>query len=231
MAALARRSHVRYNGPMNTKKKTNKKKLAAAGTAVVTAGALVVGGLFAEPAELLENDAAEGIVESDVMEEGSEENGEERKGLRQRLRERILALPLFLRLTVVLPLWGLGWGLMQLLPLLARPLGLGAAALASAAGAAKLLRPDLPLKAVFSRRGFGIALLLVGLLYAVNALLPLVWEDYELAAQLTGAGLTLCASAALLWPHARKEALPPREETMAEARQRVLEAADAAGKR
>ncbi|MBE6969159.1 MAG: hypothetical protein E7442_03420 [Ruminococcaceae bacterium] len=216
---------------METKeKKENRRKLAAAGTAVVTAGALMVSGLFGEPAEIMEEDAAEGIVDTEVMEEGSEENGEERRGLRQRLRERILALPMVLRLTVILPLWGLGWGLMQLLPLFIRPLGLGAAMMGAAAGAAKLLRPDLPLKTLFRRRSFGIALLAVGLLYAANALLPLVWENYERFSMLVSAALTLGGGTVLLWPYARNIEEPPREETMAEARRHVLAMADEAGK-
>jgi len=211
-------------------KKRNKKKLAAAGTAVVTAGALVVGGLFGEPAEFLEEDAAEGIVETDVMEEGSEEEGEERSSLRQRFRARILALPMVLRMTVILPLWGLGWGIMQLLPLVARPLGLGAAMLGAAAAGAKLLCPELPLKKFFSRRSLGLALLAAGLLYAANALLPLVWEEYEPAAQLFSALLTLGGGIFLLWPHAGKAKETERAETMEEARRRVLEAADAAAR-
>ena len=229
MAALARRSHVRYNRTMEKKKKTSKKKLAAAGTAVVTAGALVVGGLFAEPAELLENDAAEGLVEAELSEEESSEQTEERRGLRQRLRKGILALPMALRLTVLLPLWALGWGLGELLPLFIKPLGLGAAVLGTAAAGAKLLRPDMPLKAFFSRRSFGIALLAVGLLYAANALLPLVWEEYERFSMVLSALLALGSGTALLWPHARREE-PPRGETMAEARRRVLEMADEAGR-
>ena len=216
---------------MDTKqKKQDKKKLAAAGTAVVTAGALVVSGLFAEPAELLENDAPEGIVETELMELEDEEAPGERRGLRQRLRGRILALPMALRLTVLLPLWALGWGLGQLLPILIKPLGLGAAALGAAAAAAKVLHPELPLRKILSRRSFGIALLITGLLYAANALLPLVWEEYERFSMLLSAVLTLGGGTALLWPHARREE-PPREETMAEARRRVLEAADAAGRR
>ena len=190
----------------------------------------MVSGLFAEPAELLETDTAEGIVESELMEQEDEEASGERRGLRRQLRERILALPMALRLTVMLPLWALGWGLMQLLPLLVRPLGLGAAALGAAAGAAKLLQPELPLRKILSRRSFGITLLTVGLLYAANALLPLVWEEYERFSMLLSAVLTLGSGAALLWPHARREE-PPREETLAEARRRVLEAADAAGRR
>ena len=102
--------------------------------------------------------------------------------------------------------------------------------LGAAAAAAKLLHPELPLKTLLSRRSFGIALLTVGLLYAANALLPLVWEEYERFSMLLSAALTLGTGAALLLPHARKAAEPEREETMVEARKRVLEAADAAAK-
>jgi len=216
---------------METKeKKEHRRKLAAAGTAVVTAGALMVSGLFGEPAEIMEEDAAEGIVDTEVMEEGSEENGEERRGLRQRLRERILALPMVLRLTVILPLWALGWGLGELLPLIIKPMGMGAAALGAAVGTAKLLRPDLPLKKLLSRRSFGLALLAAGLLYTANTLLPLVWEEYERFSGLLSAALTLGCGMVLLRPYARKEEEPKREETMEEARRRVLEAVDAAAR-
>jgi len=215
---------------MDTKKKEkDKKKIATAGTAVVTAGALMVSGLFAEPAEFLETDTAEGIVESELMEQEDEEAPGERRGLRRQLRERILALPMALRFTVMLPLWALGWGLMQLLPLLVRPLGLGAVVLGAAAGAAKLLKPELPLRKILSRRSFGITLLTVGLLYAANALLPLVWENYERFSMLLSAVLTLGGGTALLWPHTRREE-SPRAETMAEARRRVLEMADEAAR-
>lgn len=215
---------------MDAKKKKQNKKTLAAGTAVVTAGALMVSGLFGEPAELLEEDAAEGIVESELMEQEDEEAPGERRSLRQRLRERILALPMALRLTVLLPLWALGWGLGELLPLFIKPLGLGAATLGAAAAAAKFLHPELPLRTLLSRRNFGLALLTVGLLYAANALLPLIWEEYERFSILLSAVLTLGTGTALLLPHARKEAEPEWTETMAEARKRVLEAVDAAAK-
>ena len=212
------------------RKQWNKKKLAAASTAAVTAGALVVGGLFAEPAELLEPEAAEGLVETAVMEEDGDELSEERRGPRQRLRDRILALPLLLRAGVFLPLWALGWGLSQLLPLLAQPLGVGAALLGSAAAAAKLIRPELPLKAFFSRRSIGLLLLMMGLLWGADVLLPLVWENYDRFRQLLWALLSLGCGAALLLPIKRKDKpIPP--ETQEEALRRVLEMADEAGRR
>lgn len=219
---------------MDTKeKKTDKKKRTAAGTAVITAGALMLNGLFGEPAELLDTQTPTDMEAAEILEEESGEYSEEQKGLRQRLRARILSAPAALRAAVFLPLWALGWGLMQLLPLAARPLGLGAAMLGAAAAAAKLLHPDRPLRGFLSRRRFGIALVIAGLLYALRALLPLVWEDCETAAQLLSAALTLGGGIALLRPclrpNGQSEAAPA--ETMEEARRRVLEMADEAGRR
>lgn len=230
-AALAWRGRFRYNEPMDTNRKNQNKKKLAAGTAVVAAGALMVNGLFGEPAELLDTQAAVELESAELMEEETIEAGDEQKGVRQRLRARIAAAPAALRLLVFLPLWALGQGLGLLLPLAVRPLGLGAAVLGAAAAAAKLLWPDLPLKKLFCRRSFGIALLTAGLLYAVHALLPLVWEDYETALLLLEAGLGLGGGIFLLWPHVRQKTEAPPTETMEEARRRVLQMADEAGRR
>lgn len=188
----------------------------------------MVGGLFSEPAELLE-EADSVLVETQDAGDGPEEVTEERRGPRQRLRRRILALPLWVRAGVFLPLWALGWGLSALLPLAARPLGIGAAALGAACAAAKLLRPDQPLRSFFCRRNIGLLLLLLGLLWGVDVLVPLFWEDYERFRQLIWALLSLGGGTALLLPRKRQEE-PIPAETQEEALRRVLEMADEAGR-
>ena len=63
------------------RKKQNKQKLAA-GTAVVAAGALMVNGLFGEPAELLDTQAAVELEAAELIEEETIEAGDEQKGVR-----------------------------------------------------------------------------------------------------------------------------------------------------
>ncbi|MCR5825673.1 MAG: hypothetical protein K6G54_03820, partial [Oscillospiraceae bacterium] len=101
----------------------------------------------------------------------------------------VLRLQLAVRLLVVLPLWALGTVLLAaagaagalLSPLLSR-IALCALLLALLAGAfvtaAKTVFPDLPLKKVLRRRNLAALLLGASALTVVDAVLPLLWEEY-----------------------------------------------------
>nr|MCR5663447.1 hypothetical protein [Oscillospiraceae bacterium] len=186
--------------------------------------------------------------------EGEDAGEEEERldpGLRERFRQRLLALPLALRLLVVLPLWALGSLLITVFsPLFQAFLGpvLGKALawlalLAALAGAfllaAKAVFPDLPLKKLLNRRSLLILLggaLLGGLL---DCFAPFLWDGYESAARLArwiAVGLILGAatlSFALRENRKRREAAAEAEETHRRAplsRREILALADEAGR-
>ena len=176
-----------------------KKAAAVSAVALLTAASVATGSLFDSPAALLAEDgtsvvctvsdgAEDAADDADAGEAGGEET-RRRGGARAALRERILRLPMFVRLLVILPLWALGSALIAaagaawtlLSPVLGKLAGF-ALLLALLAGtflaAVKTAFPDLPLKKILSRRSLVALLLGAATLTAVDAALPLVWDDY-----------------------------------------------------
>ena len=160
------------------------KKALTAGVAVLTAAGLVLGGTFTSPDELLQDEDSGNIVLSDTLTLSAADGGSggddtdgfgsdtdddddsqygKKRSLSAALQKRILRLPFALRLTVLLPLWLLGHGLIVLggwllsifSPGLQNLLGtvLGCAAAGAALClAAKAAFPNLPLKKIFRKR-------------------------------------------------------------------------------
>ena len=181
-----------------------KKRAAAAAMAAMTAGSVVVGGLFTDPEDLLTNDAPTPITATlDPVSDGggsddddsgaaaeTEESEAAEAGLRDKLRARILALPLAVRLVFVLPFWALGFGVTHLAtalwgvvlsPLLSSALGwlLMIAAMVGAFGlAAKTIFPDLPWRKIFNKRSVLAIVILGVLLGAADLTLPAFWAGY-----------------------------------------------------
>ena len=205
---------------MDTKKEEKKKnhareKRIAVGTtlALLTAASVTVGGLFNDPAALLQEDELKpGVVyvmdnsadDDDGGAQQEDETEKRRGGVRAALRRRILALPLIVRMVVVLPLWAVGWALTAamaalwtsaLSPLAAKLFGallmFGMLALVFAL-AVKAIFPDLPLRKIFSRRSL-VALAIGALaLFAADLVLPILWTEYERAkALVTAAGMLI----------------------------------------
>lgn len=175
------------------------KKAVLGALALLTAASVTAGSLFENPAALLPEDGAPGIVYNYNVDGGTDDDAggaenesdetRRRGGVRAALRARILRLPLLVRLLVVVPLWALGtvilaaagaaWPLLQ--PALGK-LALCALMLLVLAGAfllaAKAVFPDLPVKKLFRRRSLVILLLGALTLAGADAVLPFVWEDY-----------------------------------------------------
>ena len=231
-------------------KKTKKRAAAAAVTAVASAGVLV-GGLFATPADLLQNgDAPVRTSVTDVADNaGGETAAAEKKresGLRAKLRQAILRLPVGVRALVGVPLWCVGWivltGLGTLWSAVLSPVAgtlagwlcLAAVLIGVFALTAKAMFPDLPMKKILCKRnvlGIVIGVCVLGL---ADTLLPHVWDGYERfadAVRLTGSFLTVLIA---VWAMAAKELRRRRKaagrscarDEQAEIRRKAMELAD-----
>ncbi len=183
---------------MSEDKKSDMGKKAVTTTlAVFTAAGLAVSNAVDSPTELLEDGSGVGPGTSPVAtthviapapdldgDDGDEDADEMKKRPRARakLRETILALPLGVRMVVILPLWLLGSGVTWLGGFLLSGLWSVAAPVAAlAAGftaAAKAIFPDLPLKKILNRKT--IPWLMQGALFLVilDGVLSVAWEDY-----------------------------------------------------
>ena len=178
------------------------KKLLVSGLALLTAAGLAISTLFQSPAELMPEDEPaavvtvaqqDGVPDDDGDNGGDTEDSEEEKGrrggLRRLLRERILAMPQILRVTVILPLWALGTGVIALVTPLWTALGSVASSLLSLLLtpallllcfllAAKTIFPDLPLRKILNRKTLPWLLLTGVLIGAADGVLALTVEDY-----------------------------------------------------
>jgi hypothetical protein len=206
-------------------KKDRKKKAVKAGVAVVTSASVLVGGLFSSPEALLAdeqnlNPAAISQNDSDDDQDGDEEDSREeekeqeavRLGLKAALRQRILALPLSVRVFVMIPLWAFGWAIwnvatglwtMLLGPIAGKAVSwifLLAVLLGAFVLGAKALFPDVPLKKIVNKKSI-LGLVIGGLALGVADLtVPLFWDGYEGVAKIVRAvgmalilGITLFA--------------------------------------
>ena len=184
-------------------KNDRKKRATAAAVAAMTAGSVVVGGLFTDPDDLLQNDAPAPITatldasgdggngddDSGAATDQAEQEAEE-SGLRDKLRARILALPLWVRLVFILPFWAVGYAVTGvatalwasvLSPLMGSVLGwvVMIAAMVGAFGlAAKAIFPNMPRRKIFNRRSVLAIIILGALLGAADLILPTFWTGY-----------------------------------------------------
>lgn len=123
--------------------------------------------------------------------EDAVEDEEKKKRRRAALRAAVSKMPLMLRIVYIIPLWAAGLGIAAgirallgaFLPSLAALL-LGwvvtaGAVLLLAAGALKLLFPDVPVKKLVNRRTITGALAGVALLAGLDFALPIFWSGYE----------------------------------------------------
>ena len=200
-----------------------KKKAAVGAVCAVASTGVLVGGVFDNPADLL-NDDSSAAVTVEMHADGADaagQNDEDKNRKASPLRQWFLRLPLGVRALVGIPLWGIGWCILSALGLLWQglltPLGgkiLGwlltaAASLGVFALTAKAMFPDVPLKKLLSRRNIFLVVGGVLLLGAADTILPLVWDKYppiSLALRLGGSAvLILCAVLSLRKLHRRKE--------------------------
>lgn len=142
-------------------KKYYLKKAAVTAVGTVTAASLLVSGLFTSPKEIAAPfpEAPPAIVQVYEPEAPPDEEDtapRKRKSLKERVREKLLSWPLWLRITLLVPLWGFGtlaglllrrvlstalkWILGAVFPVLLLLAGL------------KLLFPDIPLSKLLCRK-------------------------------------------------------------------------------
>lgn len=221
------------------------KKKAAALAAVTTAAAagMVTGALFDSPADLLNQPEPDDIVEftDDDSQEETEQSGKQRGGLSARLQKWILNLPEAVRMLVVVPLWIVGWVLLNAVsvfwmgagPILGRLVSwlcLALVLLVVFAAGVKTALPHVPLKQILRPRNILFVLAVTFLLGLADLALPSVWQSYNAATQLVwriGATCLLafvCVTA--LSRHGTVTVEVPRQLTEAEVRQQALELAD-----
>ena len=219
------------------------KKKAAAMAAVTTAAAasMVTGTLFDSPAELLNQPEPDDIVEfMDDDAEGTEEETK-RSAPAARLRGWILGLPEAVRMLVVVPMWIVGWVLLNAAsvfwsgagPMLGRVIDwlcLALVLLVIFAAGVKTALPHVPLKKILRLRNIVFILAVTLVLGLADLALPTVWQNYNAASQLVwriGATCLLafvCSMA--LSRHGTVTIEVPRELSQDEVRQQALELAD-----
>ena len=189
------------------------KKTAVRGAAaVVVAASLLAGSAFSDPAEIMEDQTAASYRQPPIVldtsdfvntpvEDDEDGNADEEKGAKSsivsRFRQAVLSMPQSVRILIVSPLWLIGTALMTVVSFLwstlfASPLGafiasfaLGFAMLTGLfAVTAKTLFPDLPLSRILSRKNVLILGCLAVLLSVFDAVAPMYWNKYPLAAAL-----------------------------------------------
>lgn len=207
---------------------TQKRKLIIFIAGLISTAALTVGGTFSSPEQLLDEPPAIVMVQTAGHEAAVSDSSEyaeerrERRGLFRKLAAYFLALPEWVKLCLLLPLWLLGRGLILLSgtltavfkePLMALGLNLllilGAALLGF-----KLLHPDRPIKEFFSKRRLVLMCFGAVLLAAADVILPEFLDKYDTVKHLCMAMLSLLVPLGLYFAlHGRPRHPAPQENS------------------
>ncbi len=215
-------------------KKKGKKAVATSAAAVITAAGVMIAGAVETPSELLsaeEQSSVQTVHKTDAvladgpddMEEDTEED-KKQTGWRAAVRKKLLAMPLAVKILVILPLWLLGsaviaaagalWPLAA--PVLSKVLYCVAILIAVFGTfilSAKTFFPNMPVKKLLNRRTIPCLLGGAAVMTAADYVLPLVWDGYKNVRSIVGAvllGLVLAASlVSLLVRRARKRRPAP----------------------
>ena len=173
---------------------------------------LLTGLAFSNPSEIIEDqsEAANYRPTPIVMDvddfvnapvEDDEDDADEQKGSKMsisaRFKQAVLTLPQSVRVLLVVPLWAAGTAILTMISFLwnvlfASPLGAFIASLALGFAimlglftvTAKALFPDVPLRKILCRRNVIIIGCLALLLSGIDAVAPIYWSQYPLAAAL-----------------------------------------------
>jgi len=208
---LDKKADAYLEGKLDPKKEVRKAALKGATTAIVMLS-LLTGTSFSDPADIVQDQSAANyrpvpivMDTSDFVnapvEEDDDGDSDEQKGARSgviaRFRQAVLSMPQSVRILVVTPLWLIGTALMTMVSFLwnilfTSPLGafiasfaLGFAVLTGLFTAtAKILFPDLPLSRILSKRNVLVLGCLALLLSGIDAVAPMYWHQYPLAAAL-----------------------------------------------
>ena len=141
------------------------------------------------------------FVSTPVEEDDEDEDGDEQKSTKlsftQRFRQTVLSLPQSVRMLLVVPLWAVGTAILTVITFLwnilfASPLGAFIASFALGFAimlglftvTAKALFPDVPIRKILCRRNVIIVGCLALVLSGFDAVAPVYWHSYPLAAAL-----------------------------------------------
>ena len=192
-------------------KKVRKTALKGITTAAVLAS-LIVGSTFSGPADIIDDQEAANYRPAPIVmdvdeyvnapaEDDDDGDADEQKGVKAgviaRFRQAVMKLPQSVRLLIITPLWALGTAIMTVISFLwntlfASPLAAFIASFAFGfailtglfAATAKMLFPDIPLRKILSGRNVLILGCLAMLLSVIDAVAPMYWHQYPLAAAL-----------------------------------------------
>lgn len=208
---IDRRADGYLDGTYDPKKELRKGALKGATTAVVVLS-LLTGLAFSSPAEITEDQSAanyrpapivmdvDDFLNAPVDDDDGDEADEQkstRMGFFARFRQAVSTLPQSVRLLIIVPLWAAGTAIMTVISFLwnvifSSPLGAFIASLfmgfAILTGlftvTAKALFPDVPIRKILTRRNLLILGCLAVVLSGLDAVAPMYWHQYPLAAAL-----------------------------------------------
>lgn len=180
-----------------------KKRATASAVAGATALGIILGSSFDSPSQLLERElmasspaVTDMLIGSSVDDDSGDDDaalaGEERKkGLRARIREQVMVLPYYVRACVGLPLWCLGWLIINaagflwepvlspLMSVMVNALCVGGIIAAALTMTVKAAFPDMPVKKILNRRSLStlfVGALLFGIL---GTLMQIFIPEYD----------------------------------------------------
>lgn len=190
-------------------------------TTALVALSLLTGLAFSSPADIMEEQEAANYRPAPIVMDvddfvnapvdDDDDDADEQKGAKMgivaRFKQAVLSMPQSVRLVLVVPLWAVGTALMTLISFLwnvifASPLGAFIASFAVGlavllglfTATAKVLFPDLPVSKILCKRNVLIIAATALALSCVDAVAPMYWNQYPLAA----AGVKLVIGASVI---------------------------------
>lgn len=202
------RADAYLEGTYDPGKLVKKHAIRGAATAVLVLS-LLTGLAFSSPADITEDQEAanyrsapivmdvDDFVNAAVEDDDEADEQKARPGVIARFRQAVLSMPQAARVLVAVPLWAIGTALMTIVTWLwniifATPVGAFIASFAVGfavltglfTATAKLLFPDLPLHRILCKRNILILMVTALCLSGLDAVAPLYWHQYPLAAAL-----------------------------------------------
>ena len=186
--------------------KSKKNKIKAAAAAAVAAAGVAVGGSFSSPADIMnsyDDDDASTITQT-IGEDNEEKT---KKGVNSQIRKQVSRWNPALKAFVAVPLWGVGWVIINLVsvlysavlsPVLSTVLTwllIAAFAVAVFALAVKTVFPELPLKKILNKRSIGTIVVLVFVFSIADTLLLAFCDGYIAVSRAVKLGASLIATA------------------------------------
>ena len=185
--------------------KKQKNKIKAAAAAAVTAAGVAVGGSFSSPADIMNSCDDDDAAFTQSLGEDSEEKT--KKGVNAQIRKQVSRWNPALKAFVAVPLWGVGWVIINLVsvlysavlsPVLSTVLTwllIAAFAVAVFALAVKTVFPELPLKKILNKRSIGTIVVLVFVFSIADTLLLAFCDGYIAVSRAVKLGASLIATA------------------------------------